>query len=151
MIKAANQHFTEADFQPQLTPQEMLELGVFGGSYFGKDHSEFPASWFEKAQLSNNGFNVDCNHFRVAAGQTRAEWQAKGWITQEDPLGWFQWYCRFTMGRRLPGVDSFQIGRWRALAILAELEPIANRVISGVARGSDKRSYSGPTIPSFRA
>ena len=114
MIKAANKYFTEADFQPQLSPQEMLELGIFGGCYFDGDHSEFPTSWFEKARLSSNGFDVDCNHFRIGSGQTLAEWEAKGWITPEDPLGWFQWYCRFTIGRRLPGVDSFQIGRWRA-------------------------------------
>ena len=103
-----------ADFLPQLSPQAMLEAGVFGGWYFGDRHDEFPESWFKKARLSARGFDVSCNAFGVAAGLSRAEWQAKGWITPDDPLGWFQWYCRFTLGRRLPGVDAFQIARWRA-------------------------------------
>lgn len=101
-------------FQPQLTPREMLELGVFGGWYFEGDIAEYPADWFANAKLSDDGFDVTLNCFGVASGQSRAEWQAKGWITPEDPLGWFQWYCRYTLGRRLPDVDRFQIGRWRA-------------------------------------
>lgn len=101
-------------FKPQLTPKQMLELGVFGGWYFEGKHDEFPAAWFRKAKLSKRGFDVSLNCFGVASGQSRAEWQAKGWITPEDPLGWFQWYCRYTLGRRLAAVDRFQIGRWKA-------------------------------------
>ena len=102
------------DFSPQLTPKDMLEKGVFGGWYFEGDHTEYPADWFEKAKLSANGFDVSLNCFGIASGLSRAEWQANGWITPEDPLGWFQWYCRYTMGRRLPEVDAFQIARWKA-------------------------------------
>jgi hypothetical protein len=91
----------------------MLALGVFGGWYFESDHGEFPAAWFKQARLSAHGFDVTKNCFGVRAGLTRQEWQDKGWITKEDPLGWFQWYCRFVMGRRLPGVDAFQIKRWK--------------------------------------
>jgi len=100
-------------FKPDLTPKQMLEEGVFGGWYFEGKHDEFPKVWFQNAKLSQNGFDVTLNRFGVAAGLTRREWQDKGWITKEDPLGWFQWYCRFTMGRRLPGVDAFQIKRWK--------------------------------------
>lgn len=100
------------EFEPELSPREMLELGVFGGWYFGHDFDEYPLSWFAKAKISPDGFDAELNCFKVASGQDRATWQAKGWITPEDPLGWFQWYCRYTMGRRLPGVDRFQIGRW---------------------------------------
>lgn len=92
----------------------MLAYGVFGGWYFEGDLSEFPADWSADAKLSSNGFDVSLNCFGVRAGQSRAEWQRKGWITPEDPLGWFQWYCRYTLGRRLPAVDRFQIGRWKA-------------------------------------
>ena len=92
----------------------MLEKGVFGGWYFEGDHSEYPADWFENAKLSPNGFDVSLNCFGIESGLSRAEWQAKGWITPEDPLGWFQWYCRYTLGRRLPEVDAFQIARWKA-------------------------------------
>ena len=103
-----------ADFSPTLTPKEMLELGVFGGWYFEGRHDEYPKTWFAKAKTSSDGFDIALNCFGVAAGLSRAEWQARGWITRDDPLGWFQWYCRYTLGRRLPGVDDFQIARWRA-------------------------------------
>ena len=99
-------------FKPQLTPKKMLELGVFGGSYFNKKQiKEFPKSWFEKAKLSEN-FNVKLNRFKVKSGLSREEWIKKGWIFKEDPLGWFQWYCRYKNGRRIEKIDSTQIQRW---------------------------------------
>jgi len=98
-------------FKPQLTPKEMLELGVFGGSYFGSKINEFPKSWFKKAKISKN-FDVNLNCFKVKSGLSRKHWIKKGWIFKEDPLGWFQWYCRFSMGRRLPNIDEIQIKRW---------------------------------------
>ena len=100
-------------FKPQLTPQKMLEMGVFGGSYFSGKINEYPKSWFKKAKLSKN-FDVEKNRFRVKAGLTRKEWMDKGWIFKEDPLGWFQWYCRFANGRRIPHIDEIQIKRWKA-------------------------------------
>ena len=78
-------------FKPELTPKQMLELGVFGGSYFGKKIKEFPKSWFKKAKISKN-FDVNLNRFKVKSGLSRKEWIEKGWIFKEDPLGWFQWY-----------------------------------------------------------
>ena len=90
----------------------MLELGVFGGSYFNKKQiKEFPKSWFQKAKLSET-FDVKLNRFKVKSGLSRQEWIKKGWIFKEDPLGWFQWYCRYTNGRRLKGMDEIQIQRW---------------------------------------
>ena len=100
-------------FKPQLTPQKMMELGVFGGSYFDSKIKEYPKSWFKKAKLSKT-FDVKKNYFRVKAGLTRKEWLDKGWIFKEDPLGWFQWYCRFKMGRRIVRIDRIQIKRWKA-------------------------------------
>jgi len=117
-----------SEFAPQLTPREMLEHGVFGGWYFEGDHKEYPAEWFENARLSTDGFDVRLNCFGIASGLSRAEWQAKGWITPEDPLGWFQWYCRYTLGRRLPEVDAFQIGRWKAFG---------PRHIGGIKKGCE--------------
>ena len=100
-------------FKPQLTPKEMFELGVFGGSYFNKKQlREFPKSWFKKAKLSEK-FDVKINRFKIKSGLTRQEWIKKGWIFKEDPLGWFQWYCRFSIGRRLPNIDEIQIKRWK--------------------------------------
>ena len=99
-------------FKPQLTPKEMLEYGVFGGSYFAnKEMNEFPKSWFKRAKLSKS-FNAELNRFKIKAGLSRKDWMKKGWIFKEDPLGWFQWYCRYTNGRRIKGVDEVQIQRW---------------------------------------
>ena len=100
-------------FRPQLTPKKMLEMGVFGGSYLGGKMKEYPKSWFKNAKLSKT-FDVEKNRFKVKAGLTRKEWLDKGWIFKEDPLGWFQWFCRFTNGRRIPRIDEIQIKRWKA-------------------------------------
>ena len=99
-------------FKPQLTPKEMLGLGVFGGSYFNKNQiKEFPKSWFQKAKLSER-FDAELNRFKVKSGLSRQEWIKKGWIFKEDPLGWFQWYCRYSNGRRIRNIDEIQIQRW---------------------------------------
>ena len=115
-------------FRPQLTPKKMLEMGVFGGSYFGEKIKEYPKSWFKNAKLSKT-FDIEKNRFNVKAGLTRKEWLDKGWIFKEDPLGWFQWYCRFSNGRRIPHIDEIQIKRWKnfrrhVLAIKKNCEPI---------------------------
>ena len=99
-------------FKPQLTPKKMLELGVFGGAYFGLNTKEYPKSWFNNAKISKN-FDVNLNRFKLKSGLSRKEWQEKGWIFKQDPLGWFQWYCRFSNGRRIPHVDEIQIKRWK--------------------------------------
>lgn len=107
-------HFHEG-FTPELTPKEMLELGVFGGKYMTDCRKEFPASWFAKAKLCPEKHDPALNYFRVNASQPLAVWKRKGWIFQDDPRGWFQWYCRYYMGRRIPGEDERQIRRWRAI------------------------------------
>ena len=100
-------------FKPQLTPKKMLELGVFGGAYFVDGSiKEFPKSWFTKAKISKT-FDVSLNRFQIESGLSRKEWIDKGWIFKEDPLGWFQWYCRFCNGRRMPHIDEIQIKRWK--------------------------------------
>lgn len=104
-------------FHPELTPAEMLELGVFGGKYLTDCREEFPKSWFVHAKLSHSRADKRLNYFRVLASQPLAIWRAKGWINEEhDPRGWFQWYCRYYLGRRLPEEDARQIKRWRAIA-----------------------------------
>jgi len=101
-------------FSPDLTPQQMLELGVFGGKYMTDCRNEFPAEWFAHARLSPGRRDPSLNYFAVDASQPLAYWRAKGWIYPEDPRGWFQWYCRYYMGRRCPD-DARQIRRWRAM------------------------------------
>ncbi len=102
------------DFYPELTPKQMLELGVFGGKYMTDCRSEFPASWFERAKLSPGQARPDLNYFGVNASKPLSYWIAKGWIDPQDPRGWFQWYCRYYMGRRSED-DERQVRRWKAM------------------------------------
>lgn len=106
------------DFKPDLTPKEMLKLGVFGGRYLRDCREEFPKDWFTKAKLfplGKRGHDKKLNYFGVDASQSLGVWQKKGWIYKEDPRGWFQWYCRYFMGRRLPEEDIRQIKRFKAM------------------------------------
>jgi hypothetical protein len=103
-----------ADFHPELTPGEMLELGVFGGKYITDCTDEFPSDWFAKARLCSTHYDPEQNYFGVRASQPLSVWRNKGWIYEEDPRGWFQWYCRYYMGRRCPD-DVRQMKRWRAM------------------------------------
>ena len=103
-----------AEFKPELTPKQMLELGIFGGRYMTDCQNEFPKSWFSKAKLSPNKYDSSLNHFGVDASKPLSYWKQKGWVYHEDPRGWFQWYCRYYMGRRHAD-DQRQIGRWKAM------------------------------------
>lgn len=106
------------DFKPDLSPQEMLELGVFGGVYMRDCKNEFPEEWFVKAKLAPEDTNehiASLNCFGINASQPLSVWKKKGWIYKDDPRGWFQWYCRYYMGRRIPTEDQRQIKRWRAI------------------------------------
>ena len=104
----------DPEFRPELTPREMLALGVFGGKYMTDCRGEFPKSWFAKAKLSPERRDPTLNCFGVNASQPLAEWRRKGWIHEDDPRGWFQWYCRYYLGRRGPD-DARQIARWKAI------------------------------------
>lgn len=103
-VEPAGRNF-DARFQPQLTPKEMLALGIFG-EYMTDCTDEFPASWFERAKLSPEYHDPAMNYFGVSASQPLAVWQAKGWVYRDDPRGWFQWYCRYYRGRRIPDEDD---------------------------------------------
>src|SRR5580692_8122873 len=105
----------DPEFTPELTPKQMLALGVFGGKYMTDCRREFPESWFARAKLSPAGRDRKCNYFGVEASQPLAVWKKKGWIHLQDPRGWFQWYCRYYMGRRMPDEDRRQIRRWKAV------------------------------------
>lgn len=104
-------------FRPDLTPKEMLRLGVFGGKYMRDCTKEFPSDWFTDAQFAKgDAADPSLNYFKVSASQPLSVWRKKGWINEEhDPRGWFQWYCRYYMGRRLPDEDERQIKRWKAM------------------------------------
>ncbi len=105
----------DPEFRPDLTPAEMLRLGVFGGKYMTDCRKEFPKSWFTRAKLAKDRADPSLNFFGVGASQPLSEWRRKGWIHPADPRGWFQWYCRYYMGRRMPDEDARQIKRWKAM------------------------------------
>ena len=104
----------DPEFRPELTPAQMLALGVFCGKYMTDTRKEFPESWFTRAKLSAKTRNCSLNYFGVDASSPLSAWRNKGWIHADDPRGWFQWYCRYYMGRRMSEEDSRQIKRWRA-------------------------------------
>jgi hypothetical protein len=113
LTEAAGKNFARG-FAPELSPKQMLALGVFGGKYMTDCRSEFPKSWFTHAKLASGPRDPSLNYFGVDASQSLAEWRRKGWVSGQDPRGWFQWYCRYYMGRRSSD-DDRQVGRWRAI------------------------------------
>jgi hypothetical protein len=127
-------------FEPVYTPSEMLFMGVFEGRYLNDCYDEFPAEWFLMAlgagRLRPNGASVEANYFGVYSRQSLSVWKENGWAPRKghtvsakkgrailadafqnpDERGWFQWYCRYWLGRRMPELDAVQIGRWRSFA-----------------------------------
>lgn len=115
-------------FKPELTPKEMLEIGVFGGRYMTDCKKEFPSSWYKKAKLCSTMHDPKLNYFGVNASQPLSVWREKGWLHPDDPRGWFQWYCRYYMGRRHED-DEKQIKRW--LAIKRHIAQVKNNCKKG--------------------
>jgi hypothetical protein len=105
----------DPEFVPDLTPRQMLRLGVFCGKYMTDTRAEFPPSWFAGAKLSPDRRDCSLNFYGVDASQPLSIWRDKGWLHPDDPRGWFQWYCRYYMGRRMPDEDRRQIKRWKAI------------------------------------
>ena len=105
----------DPEFKPELTPKKMLQLGVFAGKYMTDTRREFPKSWFAGAKLAKDKRDPKLNFFGVDASQPLSVWKRTGWIHPDDPRGWFQWYCRYYMGRRMPQEDARQIKRWKAI------------------------------------
>ena len=123
-------------FEPYLTPGEILALGAFGGKYLNDCLLEFPAEWFWRAGLAGKlcpgGQDISVNYFKIDSRLPLSEWRKAGWVpgpggkvltgkravlstaeTNPDERGWFQWYCRYWMGRRIPELDAVQIQRWK--------------------------------------
>jgi hypothetical protein len=105
----------DPEFKPELTPRQMLRIGVFCGKYMTDTRKEFPASWFAGARLAGKHRECSLNFFGVDASQPLSVWREKGWVHPDDPRGWFQWYCRYYLGRRMPEEDRRQIKRWKAM------------------------------------
>ncbi len=121
------------DFKPNLTPQQVIKMGSFGGTYFRPIYSsvtkkhyksedvikEFPNSWFKginiEKMVTSSDYDKNVNKYKVKCGSKLEAWEGKGWMRKQDPYGWFQWYCRFYMGRRTDD-DERQVKRWLAFA-----------------------------------
>lgn len=114
LIEPIGKNF-DPEFKPDLTPKQMLALGVFGGKYMTDCGKEFPKDWYTKAKLNSEFHDANINLFKKNASQPLSVWIKKGWIYKDDPRGWFQWYCRYFMGRRIPDEDKKQIKRWKAI------------------------------------
>lgn len=121
-----------SEFKPELTPKEMLSLGIFGGKYMTDCKDEFPGEWFTGVKLCYERHDPKLNYFKVNASQPLSVWREKGWLTPEDPRGWFQWYCRYYLGRRIETIDDWQIKRWKAV----------KRHISQLKKNCFPRDYS---------
>lgn len=122
-----------------LKPSRMLELGVFSGKYLNDCKEEFPSEWFKRAKkkLSRQGDdNLNC--FKVKSGQSLTIWREKGWVIGPDVRGWFQWWCRYYIGRRIKDVDEKQIKRWESF----------NRHAAQVKKSAKREGRVGD--PSFR-
>jgi hypothetical protein len=127
LAEPAGRNF-DHDFTPDLTPKEMLHLGVFCGKYMTDCRDEFPATWFKSAKLAGEKRDCRLNYFEIDASQPLSIWRKKGWIHPDDPRGWFQWYCRYYLGRRIPDEDARQIKRWRAIRLhIAQVEKNCDR------------------------
>ena len=127
LVEPVGENFHEL-FKPQLSPKQLLAMGVFGGKYMTDCGDEFPADWFEGAKLSPSGHDANLNFFQIKASKPLSYWREKGWIHDDDPRGWFQWYCRYFMGRRHED-DLRQIGRWKAMT--RHLSQIKKNCIKG--------------------
>ena len=128
--RATHIHFSDyPDFKPNLSPKDVLQMGSFGGTYYRpiysqvveqqlkNQHKEYPDSWFEgldiPKQITSSVYNKEVNTYKVKCGQSLMAWEESGWISNLDPYGWFQWYCRFYLGRRHPEEDARQVQRWK--------------------------------------
>jgi len=127
----------DPEFKPELSPAKMLKLGVFEGKYMNDTINEFPKEWFIKAKTSKKA-NPDLNFFKIKSRLSLQEWKKRGWIPitkgDKDVRGWFQWYCRYYIGRRDKNVDEIQIKRWKkfirhkAQIILDEKNPKSKKL-----------------------
>lgn len=141
---AAVGKYFHPDFKPPLTPKQMLELGVFGGKYMTDCRQEFPAAWFRKAKLCPERHDPALNYFGVNASKPLSYWKQKGWIHPEDPRGWFQWYCRYYLGRRRGRRAPDQALEGDDTAYRPD-QNTAAEATSVAGAGSGRRCCTGPT------
>ncbi len=129
-MKSLNKKDFDPRFKPDLTPKQMIKLGVFGGHYFEVKTRGVPSDILKLANTSKTGKkDPKLNYFKISASQPLSVWQKKGWIYSADPNGWFEWYIKYSLGRRIPKEDERQIKRW--LAIRRHISQLKNNCRAG--------------------
>lgn len=122
LVEPMGKHFAK-EFKPDLSPKQMLAMGIFGGVYLRDAMDEYPKDWKTKAKFAPTATDTtrkqyhdpSLNYFHVNASQPLSVWREKKWISEHDPRGWFEWYARYYMGRRLEEEDARQIKRWKQM------------------------------------
>ena len=120
------------EFRPNVTPREIFIKGSFGGTYWRPINSAITNKKYENEHKKfeflkdipdekmirdyETDYDIKINKYGVKVGMTLDEWERQGWITEQDPYGWVQWYCAFYQGRRVPELDKHQIDRWLKIA-----------------------------------
>ena len=136
----------DPEFTPELTPAEMLRLGVFCGKYMTDCRKEFPASWFKHAKLAKKNRDCALNFFGVDRQPAAVGLARQGLDSHDDPRGWFQWYCRYYMGRRMPDEDRRQIRRWKAIRRhVRQVQKNCEPATCSAGPASGRRCCTGPT------
>jgi hypothetical protein len=139
-----------SDFRPRYTPSQMLTEGVFGGKYCNDQILEYPASWYNDSRLSPEGNNTQVNRFKQESRTPISGWIDEGWINPIDPRGWFEWYMRYWLGRRVEDefngqpYDRYQINRWKSFARhFGQVKLIVMLMIWNVDQDKDKLFFNG--------
>jgi hypothetical protein len=111
----AKQITWSSKFTPSYTPMEMLDLGIFEGIYTFAIKG-IPSKYTNHKNVLKRGDEPDItiNKFKVKSRQSLKVWKENNWVTENSPLGWFEWYVKYFEGRRIPGEDKWQIGRFNS-------------------------------------
>jgi len=114
------------NFTPDYTPKQVMDMGAFidQGGYWRPIYSRVLGK-----EVKNDYKNYDwgsvsldklihkpdplLNKYKVKAGSDLITWEDHGWIHPQDPRGWFEWFSKFSQGRRTED-DARQIRRWIA-------------------------------------
>ena len=115
------------NFAPNKTPIKIIKEGAFGGTYFRDIYSNVNSNWYHNSWkefnflrdidpklYSKNFYDVNVNKYKVKCGSSLRFWENTGWIREQDPYGWFQWYCRYYLGRHSKD-DERQIKRCNSI------------------------------------
>jgi hypothetical protein len=146
LTSPTGRHFDPA-FTPDLTPPQMLELGVFCGKYLTDCGDEFPPHWFARAKLSPHRRDCSLNflapmpvsHYRF--GMRRAG------STPTIRAGGSNGIAAITWGDACPRkISARSSAGGRSADMSDRSRSTANPETSTAAAVSGKHCYTGHTI-----